>query len=210
MPPATMADTASPAASSEWNAASCVVTASGRPDDAQGDLRGDPERSLRADEQPEQVAAVGVERLPAELEQLAVGQHDPEPGDVVDGEAVLQAVRAAGVLGHVAADRAHLLARRVRRVEEAVRRDSARDVEVRDTGLDDDALGRQVELEDAVHARDRDHDPLRHRQRSARQSCARTARDERQPLAVAEAHDRLHLLRRAREHDARRQSRASP
>ena len=37
----------------------------------------------------------------------------PDGEDVVDGEAVLEAVRAAGVLGDVAADRADLLARRI-------------------------------------------------------------------------------------------------
>ncbi len=85
--------------------------------------RRDPECSLRADERAEQVGPVRVERLAAELDDLAVGQNDLEPRDVVDGEAVLEAVRAAGVLRHVAADRADLLARRIGCVEEPVRRD---------------------------------------------------------------------------------------
>ena len=59
-----------------------------------------------------------------------------------------EAVRATGVLGDVAADRADLLARRVGRVEETLVRDGARDVEVRDARLDDDALAREVDLED--------------------------------------------------------------
>ena len=83
----------------------------------------DAERALGADEDAEQIVARRVERLAAELDQLAVGQHDLEAEHVVDGEAVLEAVRAAGVLGDVAADRADLLARRIGRVVEAVRRD---------------------------------------------------------------------------------------
>ena len=50
------------------------------------------------------------------------GSTTPTPGTWFDGEAVLEAVRAARVLGDVAADRADLLAGRVRRVVEAVRR----------------------------------------------------------------------------------------
>ena len=121
--------------------------------DPQRHLDHDPERPLRPDDHPEQVGAVvGVDRLAAEHEQLAVGQDDRRARDVVHGEPVLQAVRAAGVLGDVAADRAHLLARGVGGVEVAVRRDRAGDVEVRDTRLDDDALALEVDLEDPVQA----------------------------------------------------------
>ena len=86
-------------------------------DHPQPDLRRHAERALGADERAEQVVAGPVELLAADLHELAVGQHELEPGDVVGGEAVLEAVRAAGVLGHVAADRADDLARRVGRVE---------------------------------------------------------------------------------------------
>ncbi len=110
-------------------------------------------------------------------------------------------MRAARVLGDVAADRAHLLARRVGRVEVAVRRDRARDVEVRDARLDDDALALEVDLEDPVHPRERDDDPVGDRQRAAREPGARAARDERDALPRAEPDDRLDVLGRAREHD---------
>ena len=60
-----------------------------------------------------------------ERDELAVGQHDVDGEHVVDREAVLEAVRAARVLGDVAADRADLLARRVGRVVEAVAGDRA-------------------------------------------------------------------------------------
>ena len=115
---------------------------------------------------------------------------------MVRGEAVLQAVRAAGVLGDVAADRADLLARRIGRVEVAVRRDRTRDVEVRDAGLDDDAPALEVDLEDAVHAGERDDDAARDRRRASREPRAGAARDERDTRRVARADDRLHLLGR--------------
>ena len=116
---------------------------------AQRQLRRDPERPLGADERAEQVRALVPDR---ELDELAVRQDDLGREHVVDREAVLEAVRAARVLGDVAADRADLLRRRIRRVVEAVGRDRARDVEVRDAGLDDDLAALDVDLEDAVHA----------------------------------------------------------
>jgi hypothetical protein len=120
---------------------------------------------------------------------------------MVDGEAVLEAVRAAGVLGDVPADRADLLARGVGGVEPAVARDRARDVQVGDAGLDDNALGLEVDLEDPVHPGERDHDAVGDRQRAPREPGAGAARDERDPLAVARAHDRLHLGRRGGQRD---------
>ena len=89
---------------------------------AHDDPHGDAERALGADERAEQVGPRVVAR---ERDELAVGQDDVDGEHVVDREAVLEAVRAARVLGDVAADRADLLARRVGRVEEAVAGDRA-------------------------------------------------------------------------------------
>src|SRR5262249_59084409 len=85
-------------------------------EDAHDDPRGDPERALGADEDAGQVVAARVARLAAEPHDLAVGHDHLEPEDVIGGDAVLQGVRAAGVVGDVAADRARLLARWVGRV----------------------------------------------------------------------------------------------
>ena len=117
---------------------------------------------------------------------------------MVDGEAVLEAVRAARVLGDVAADRAHLLRRRIGRVVEAVGGDRARDVEVRDAGLDDDLACVEVDRRGCGRAA-----PARSRSRprpAARppeRPVPGAARDERDAGVVAGAHDRLHLGRRA-------------
>ncbi len=173
----------------------------GHADDPERHLGDDAERPLGSDDDAEEVHAVGVERLAAELDDVAVRQHERRTRDVVHGEAVLEAVRAAGVLGDVAADRADLLARRVGRVEVAVRRDRTRDVEVRDAGLDDDATALEVDLEDAVHAGERDDDAARDRSGAAREPGAGAARDERDTRRVTRANDRLHLFGRPGQRD---------
>ena len=103
--------------------ASSVCTASGRRSIRTRRLGDDGQRAFGADEHAEQIEAGRVERGAADLHQLAVRQHRLDAEHVVHGEAVLQAVRAAGVLGDVAADRADLLARRIGRVVAAERRD---------------------------------------------------------------------------------------
>ena len=130
---------------------------------------------------------------------------------MVDGEAVLQAVRAARVLGDVAADRADLLARRVGRVVEAVRRDRPRDVEVRHARLDDDAL--------AARGRSRGSGSSA-RARSTTPSATGSAPPESPvpapratngtPCSWQSAHDRLHLLRRAGQDDELGHARRCP
>ena len=62
-----IADTAPPASSVPANAASRVRTASGGAGQPDGDLGGDAERALGADERAEQVVAGRVGRLAAEL-----------------------------------------------------------------------------------------------------------------------------------------------
>ena len=92
----------------------------GQPD---ADLGGDAAHALAADERAAQVVAVDLAALAAEHDHLAVGQHDLEREDVRRRDAVGQAVRTTGVVGDVAADRAALLAARVRcEVQAVVRR----------------------------------------------------------------------------------------
>ena len=151
-------DTAPPASSIVSNAASSVSTASGLRSMRSVAFVTTAERSLRSDEHAEQVEPRRIERRAADGDQLAVRQHRLDAEHVVHGEAVLQAVRAAGVLGDVAADRADLLARRIRRVVVAERRDLSRDLEVGDARLDRDAPIRDVDLEHAIQPSQRDDD----------------------------------------------------
>ena len=76
IPAATIAETASPASSVESEGGEQRRHGLGPAQDAQRDLGHDPERALGADEHAEQVGAVRLERLAAELDELAVGQHD--------------------------------------------------------------------------------------------------------------------------------------
>ena len=64
--------------------------------------------------------ATSLMRLPPSGHERAVGEDDVEAEHVVGGDAVLDAAQAAGVGGDVAADRADLVRRRVRRVPEPV------------------------------------------------------------------------------------------
>src|SRR4029450_12129168 len=113
----------------------------------------------------EQVIARRVGSLAApKVDQLAVGQDDLEAGDVVGGEAVLEAVGAARVLGNVAPDGADLLAGRVWGGVETFRGDLLGDLEVEHPRLDGGPLVVQVDLVDPAHAGEHDQHPVRHRQ----------------------------------------------
>src|SRR5438093_877133 len=88
-----------------------------------GDARHDRERAFRSHDETDQIRSRRVGERALEAEELSVGHDRLDAEDVMRGEAVLQTVRAAGILRDVAADRAHLLARRIRRVVVTERRD---------------------------------------------------------------------------------------
>ena len=90
------------------------------------DARDDAERPLRADHDAAQVVAGGLGPLAPQALDGAVRQHDVERQHVRRRDAVRQAVRAAGVRVHVAADRRRLLRRRVGRVREPERAERGR------------------------------------------------------------------------------------
>ncbi len=78
--------------------------------DAQHDLGHDAERPFAADQHPEQIVTGWIQHAAVpDIDDVAVGGHQARAPDVVDREAVLEAVRAAGVLGDVAADGADAL-----------------------------------------------------------------------------------------------------
>ena len=122
MPAATTSDTTSPAAAIDGKSASRVRTDSGARisrtvtcvtiPSVPSEPSNTPRRSGPA---CSPVSVPTVTTVPS-ASTTSSGQH------VVGGEPVLEAVRAAGVLRDVAADRAHLLAGRVGRVVEPVRR----------------------------------------------------------------------------------------
>ena len=125
-----------------------------------GDLGDDREQALGAVDEREQVVAGAVERVAAELDDLAGDEHAAHAAHVVHGEAVLEAVHAARVLGDVAADRAGDLRRRIRRVVEAVRRGGLGDREVAHARLHDRGARQRIDREDPPELRERQHDAV--------------------------------------------------
>ena len=71
------------------------------------------QRALAADQHARRDPSPAGRSTGPSCEDRAVAQHGLHAEHVIDGHAVLERVRAAGVGGHVAADRAGALARRV-------------------------------------------------------------------------------------------------
>ena len=123
------------------------------------------------------------------LHDAAIGQDELHAEDVIDGDAVLERVRPAGVGGDVAADGAGPLARRVGGEVVAVRLQVIGQPEVDDARLDDGVAIAIVDFEDALHPRQGDHDAAADRQTAAGQAGAGAARQERHVQLVAELDD---------------------
>ena len=117
MPAPMMAATQAPAASLEFEAEQHRPRAFRRLEQAHGDLGDDAELAFGADDQSEEIVAGRIEARAADIDDLAVHQHDAHAEHVIGGDAVFQAMRAAGIGGDIAADGAGDLARRIGRVE---------------------------------------------------------------------------------------------
>ena len=168
--------------------------------EAQRHLGHDRQGPFRADHHPEQVESRCVVCRPTHVNQLSVRKDRLECQDVVHRESVLEAVGATGVLGHVAANGADDLARGIRRVVVAKRRDLAADVEVHDAWLDRDPLVGDVDGENLVEACEHDQHAVGDRQRATRQAGPMTASHERDSRSVAEAHHLLNFRGGIRQH----------
>ena len=111
------------------------------------DLGDDAERPFAADDRADQVEPGRIFRRPADLHDLAVGQYHLDAQHVVHRDAVLERVRAAGVRGHVAADRAGPLARRIGCVVIAGPCEVLVEPDVHDARLDDGVAVAEVDLQ---------------------------------------------------------------
>ena len=146
-----------------------------------------------------------LDGLPPETDNLAVGEHDLEAGHVVRRNAVGERVRAAGVLGDVAAQGARLLAGRIRDEMQSVRRGGGGEMQIDHAGLHDGAEVRGVDLDDAGHPRERHDDAALDGDRSAREARAGAARDDRHRVFVAEPREGRDIRRAFRQdHRVRR------
>ncbi|VTR67083.1 hypothetical protein DESC_580126 [Desulfosarcina cetonica] len=161
---------------------------------AQGDLGDDSEGAFRAAEKARQAVAGHVlDVAAAEADHLARGQDHFQAEHIIDGDPVFEAARAAGVLGHVAADGRDHETARVGWIEKPFLGQTGLQVPVDHAGLNDAVAVRGVDRDDAVHAREGEHDALSGRDRRAADAGAGAARRDRDAFAVGDGHDGRHL-----------------
>ena len=145
-----------------------------------------------------EIGADVFEAAAAERDHLAGRQHGAQAEHVIERHPVLEAVRAAGIEGDVAADRADRLARRIGRVVQAVLLGRERHVEIEHAGLHHGDPIDRIDLEDAIQPVQRDDDPIGVRHGAAGEAGAAAARDERHLRAMTQADRFDHLVGRLR------------
>ncbi len=164
--------------------------------DAESDFGGNAESAFGADEDAGEIVAGHVERFPAEVHERTIGENDFDAEDVRRGEAVLEAMRSAGIFRDVAADGANGLRGGIGSIEIFVGLDTGGDLEIDDAGFDDNAGVGNVDFEDAIHAREAEDDAVFDGERAAAEAGTGAARDEGNLLAMADADYGLDLFSR--------------
>ena len=160
----------------------------------------EPEGPLPAHEGAGEIVARLVLDFPPHAQHLARSRDELEPQHVIDRDPVLETVRPAGIRRGVAADRGHHLAGRIGSEVVAVLAGRLGEPEVDETGLHGGPAIVEVQLEDAVHPRQRDHDTAHGRHGAADEPRAGAARDEGNVLAPTETDHRGDLLRALGQH----------
>ncbi len=148
----------------------------------------------------EVVAGDVLPQLPAGAEHTAVHQHGFEREHVVARESVLDAVRTAGVLGDVAADRARGEARGVGRVVEPVLCHRLGEHARHHARLHDAHPVCDIDLEDPIHTVERQRDPAVQGQGAAGESRAAAPGRDGYTELERQAKDRLDILGRSGAH----------
>jgi hypothetical protein len=160
------------------------------------------QHAFRAGQQCQQVVTRGIERIVTDLEQLAGDGPGAQLEDVVHGEAVFQAVHAAGVFRNVAADRAGDLRGGVGRVIEIVLGDGFGNRQVAHPGLDHGGARQRIDVLDAVELGQHQQHRAVDRQCARGKSGAGATGHHRHLVSMAEAQDGrdLRLVLRDRHH----------
>ena len=114
---------------------------------------------------------------------------------MVDGDAVLERVRSAGIGGHVAADGAGALARRIGGKVVTGAGQGLRELQVGHARLDQGHPVAEIDLKDLVHAREHDDHAAAQRQAAAGQAGSGPASNHRRAVLLAQPHDLGNLLR---------------
>ena len=166
-----------------------------------GDFGDQSECAFRTDEQTGEIVAGIVSLFAANADDCAVGKNEFERGDVIGGDAVGERVWAARIFGHVATDGGRFLARRIGGEEQPGLFDRTGNVEIYDAGLHDGALIFEIDVEDAIHARENEHESAGARQRAAGKAGAGAATEDGSVMSGGELDDLGDLGGRAREDD---------
>jgi len=109
---------------------------------------------------------------------LTIRQDEFESDDMIAGDTVGERVRAAGVFCHVAADGAGSAAGGIGGEKKSVRIGSARKIKIDDAGLNYCAAIFRIDLENAIHAREDEHDAAAAGERAAGKSGAGATTDD--------------------------------
>ena len=143
--------------------------------------------------QAKQIVAWRIQRLAAESDGLALRGKAAHLQDVVQRQAVFEAMHAARVFGHVAAYGAGDLAARVRRVIQAQRRRRFANGQVAHAALHPGGARQRVHFQNFVELSQRQGNAQRMRHSATGQAGARPARHHRHAQRMAAAQHRLHL-----------------
>ncbi len=160
------------------------------------------ERSFGRPENAHQVIAGIVQGLAADLDDLAVGEDDFRPQDMVAGHPVFQTVRPSGILAEISPDRGHFFARRIRLVEITVLGQHILQIQRHYTGLDDDPLILDIHVEDLIHLRQDDGDAALNGNTPPAQVRPRPPRDDANLVIMGKFDDLRHLFGGGGKNDA--------
>src|SRR6185437_692866 len=166
--------------------------------DAEADLCSYTECSLGTHEDAGEIVTGCVRGERAEGNEVAVGEHDLERECVGDGEAVFETMCAAGIFSDISADRANRLRRGIGRIEIPLGCNTLGDMSINYTGLNDDQMVGDIDLENPVHASQADNDAISSGKGAATQSGSGTSADEGNLVPCTNAHSSLHVLRASR------------
>ncbi|KAG0773741.1 hypothetical protein G6F22_014619 [Rhizopus arrhizus] len=165
------------------------------------------QHAFGSDEDGQQVQARRVRRFGTQLDHVAVDRDHTHAQHVVHGQTVFQAMHAAGILGHIAADGTGNLAGGIGRVVQPVRRGRFRNRQIAHARLNDRRGAGQIDMLDAVELRQAQQHALAVRHGAAGQAGARAARDDRRVQPLTDAHDGLDLFFGFRQrHDGRQRA----
>jgi hypothetical protein len=169
------------------------------------DFGRDRQQALRPMNERKQIVTGAIERVAAQLDDLAGDEHAADAPDVVHRQPVLETVDAARVLADVAADRACDLRRRVGRIVEPVGGGRSGDREVAHTRPHDRRALHRVDRHDVAEFGHRHDHAALVGQRAPRQARARAAGDDGHAcrMATAQHFDELRFVLGNR--DGRRQ-----